>query len=125
VQFRTDTDFATENLTGIYQVQFSLGAKEDGGISEPEYLAKVEEFAQWYRSQSGVLHVNTFTDVMKRLNKNMHSDDISYYRVPDTRELAAQYLLLYEMSLPYGLDLNNQINIEKSATRYAADIDSA
>jgi predicted RND superfamily exporter protein len=56
--------------------------------------------------------------VMKRLNRNMHGDDDAYYRLPESRELAAQYLLLYEMSLPYGLDLNNQINIDKSATRF-------
>ena len=123
VPFRQDTDYATEHLTGIYQVQFSLGAAETGGISEPEYLAKLEEFTQWYRSQPGVLHVNTFTDVMKRLNKNMHGDDPAYYRVPENRELAAQYLLLYEMSLPYGLDLNNQINIDKSATRFIVTMD--
>jgi predicted RND superfamily exporter protein len=49
----------------------------------------------------------------------MHGDDPAYYRLPEQRELAAQYLLLYEMSLPYGLDLNNQINIDKSATRVA------
>jgi predicted RND superfamily exporter protein len=54
---------------------------------------------------------------MKRLNKNMHGDDPAYYRLPTDRELAAQYLLLYEMSLPYGLDLNDQINVDKSATR--------
>jgi predicted RND superfamily exporter protein len=47
----------------------------------------------------------------------MHADDESFYRIPDQRELAAQYLLLYEMSLPFGLDLNNQINVDKSATR--------
>jgi len=47
----------------------------------------------------------------------MHGDDNAWYRLPEARELAAQYLLLYEMSLPYGLDLNNQINIDKSATR--------
>ena len=41
-----------------------------------------------------------------------------------TRELAAQYLLLYEMSLPYGLDLNNQINIDKSATRFDVFVDN-
>jgi predicted RND superfamily exporter protein len=123
ITFRTDTDFTTQNLTGIYQVQFSVGAAESGGISEPEYLAKLEEFANWYRAQTGVLHVNTFTDVMKRLNKNLHSDDESYYRVPDNRELAAQYLLLYEMSLPYGLDLNNQINVDKSATRLIVTLD--
>jgi predicted RND superfamily exporter protein len=118
ISFRTDTDFTTEKLTGIYQVQFSLGAAESGGISEPDYLAKVEEFALWYRKQPWTIHVSTFTDVMKRLNKNMHADDPEFYRLPESRELAAQYLLLYEMSLPYGLDLNNQINIDKSATRF-------
>jgi predicted RND superfamily exporter protein len=123
ISFRTDTDFTTENLTGIYQVQFSLGAEESGGISEPEYLAKVEEFANWYRKQPGTIHVSTFTDVMKRLNKNMHGDDPAYYRLPESRELAAQYLLLYEMSLPYGLDLNNQINIDKSATRFVVTLE--
>lgn len=118
VDFRTDTDFTTNNLTGIYQLQFSLFADESGGISNPEYLNKLEEFANWYRIQDKVLHVNSFTDVMKRLNKNMHSDDKSFYSVPQSRDLAAQYLLLYEMSLPYGLDLNNQINVDKSATRF-------
>jgi predicted RND superfamily exporter protein len=123
IAFRRDTDFTTQNLTGIYQIEFSLGAEESGGISEPQYLSKVEEFASWYRKQPGTVHVSTFTDVMKRLNKNMHSDDPTYYRVPESRELAAQYLLLYEMSLPYGLDLNNQINIDKSATRFIVTLE--
>ena len=63
-------------------------------------------------------YVGVLTDVMKRLNKNMHGDDSLYYEIPKDRELAAQYLLLFEMSLPYGLDLNNQINVSKSATRF-------
>jgi hypothetical protein len=61
---------------------------------------------------------------MKRLNRNMHGDDGSYYRVPDRRDLAAQYLLLYELSLPYGLDLNNQINVAKSATRFTVTLEN-
>ncbi len=64
-----------------------------------------------------MIHVNVISDTFKRLNKSMHGDDPDWYRLPAERELAAQYLLLYEMSLPYGLDLNNQINIDKSATR--------
>ncbi len=47
----------------------------------------------------------------------MHGDDDIYARIPERRDLAAQYLLLYELSLPYGLDLNNQINVDRSATR--------
>ena len=77
----------------------------------------MEEFANWYRKQSKVVHVSALSDTMKRLNKNMHGDDEAYYRLPEQRDLAAQYLLLYEMSLPFGLDLNNQINVNKSATR--------
>ena len=55
---------------------------------------------------------------------NMHGDDESYYSIPEQRDLAAQYLLLYEMSLPFGLDLNNQINVDKSATRMIVTLKS-
>jgi predicted RND superfamily exporter protein len=124
IDFRNDTEFATTHLTGIYTIDYSLGNGETGGISEPEFLRDVEHFANWYRQQPGVLHVNALTDIMRRLNKNMHGDEPAWYRLPDQRDLAAQYLLLYEMSLPYGLDLNNQIDISKSATRMTVSLES-
>lgn len=114
---RRATDFTRNNLSGFNVIEYSLNSGAAGGINMPEYLLKVEEFADWYRKQPKVMHVNTITDTIKRLNKNMHGDDESYYRVPEQPELVAQYLLLYEMSLPFGLDLNNQISIDKSATR--------
>ena len=120
--FRQATDFLTENLTGLYDVHYSLGAGEAEGVSDPAYLAKLEAFAQWYRQQPGVIHTSVLTDTFKRLNKNLHDDDPDYYRIPTERELAAQYLLLYEMSLPYGLDLNNQINVDKSASKLSVTL---
>jgi predicted RND superfamily exporter protein len=119
-QFRNDNDFIIENLTGFEAIEYSLPAGESGGIANPEYLVKLEEFKQWYLKQPEIMYVGTLTDVMKRLNRNMHGDNNDFYRLPENRELAAQYLLLYEMSLPYGLDLNNQINVDKSATRFTA-----
>ena len=115
--FRRATDFTEANLTGFDIIEYSLESGESGGINDPDYLQTIENFANWLREQSKVVHVLTLTDTMKRLNKNMHADDESYYRVPNQRDLAAQYLLLYEMSLPFGLDLNNIINVDKSATR--------
>jgi len=120
IQFRTHTEYTMKNLTGIYQVNYDLKSGESGGISNPAYLDKVEEFSNWLREQPNVTHVSTITDTFKRLNQNMHGDDTSYYSLPKSRELAAQYLLLYEMSLPYGLDLNNQIDVDKSSTRVVA-----
>lgn len=122
IEFRRDTDFATDRLTGIYTIDYSLSAGESEAVANPAFIGKVEEFAQWLRQQPEVVHVNTYTDIMKRLNKNLHGDDPAFYRIPETRELAAQYLLLYEMSLPFGLDLNNQLNVDKSSTRLTATV---
>lgn len=122
VQFRADSDFMTENLTGVYTIEYMLDSGESGGISKPGFLADTAKFANWLREQPEVLHVNTITDILKRLNKNMHADDQSMYKLPKERDLAAQYLLLYEMSLPYGLDLNNQINVDKSSIRISAKL---
>ena len=117
IAFRQATDYMEENLTGIYLISYSLESGTSGGINDPAYLEEVEKFALWLESQPETVHVDRFTNIMKRLNKNMHGDDPAYYELPQTRELAAQYLLLYEMSLPYGLDLNNQINVDKSSSR--------
>lgn len=120
VQFRTDTDFISENLTGIYTLEFSLGTDEEGGVNDPAYLRKLEEFEHWLENQPQIVHVNAFSEIARRINKSMHGDSVQYYRIPETREEAAQFLLLYEMSLPFGLDLNNQVNVDKSETRLIA-----
>ena len=117
VPFREATEFLVQNLTGFEYMEYDMRSGEPEGISNPRYLKTLDAFAHWYREQPEVIHVNSFTDIMKRLNKNMNSDHPEYYRLPESKELAAQYLLLYEMSLPFGLDLNDQISIDKSSTR--------
>lgn len=122
IQFRNDTDFAIQYLGGFYPIEFSINAQQAGAISDPAYLHKLDEFVSWLRAHPDVQHVYALTDIIKRLNKNMHADDEQYYKLPDKHDLSAQYLLLYELSLPYGLDLNDRINIDKSATRVTATL---
>ncbi|MEM9001538.1 MAG: MMPL family transporter [Bacteroidota bacterium] len=124
VKFRQDSDFINENLTGFYNVEFSVGSGESGGINNPAYLTKLNAFEDWLKGQPEVVHVNAFSEVARRVNRSMHGDDQSYYKVPTNREEAAQYLLLYELSLPFGLDLNNQINVDKSETRVTATLEN-
>jgi predicted RND superfamily exporter protein len=116
-EFRKSTDFQQKHLSGMINLDFSILTNEDSGVNKPQTLQQIEAFSQWLRVQPEIDHVSTITDTFKRLNKNMHADDPSYYSLPDDRELAAQYLLLYEMSLPYGLDLTNQLSMNKAATR--------
>lgn len=116
--FRNDADFVQKNITGMYTVEFNLKSKGHNEISDLEYLNTVNEFADFYRSQDNVYNVSTITDTLKRLNKSLHNDREDYYALPDNQTLAAQYLLLYELSLPYGLDLTNQLSMDKSSTKF-------
>lgn len=123
LEFRQDAEFALDTLTGLYLLEYSVSADEPGGINEPEYLQTLEAYTGWLKSQPEVRHVYSYADIVKRLNKNMHGDDEAWYAIPEDRNLAAQYLLLYELSLPYGLDLNDRISVDKLATRVTVTLD--
>ena len=115
--FRTAADFSASHLTGLNQIQYSIPSGESNGISKPSFLKDTKRFVEWLRSQPEVEHVSSVTDTFQRLNMSMHNDDMAWYKLPESKELAAQYLLLYELSLPYGMDMNNQLNIDKSSTQ--------
>ncbi|MGD8171384.1 efflux RND transporter permease subunit [Vibrio sp. TRT 21S02] len=123
-EFRQAADFMETHISGMTNISIAVKTRESQGIADPVFLQKMGEFTDWLRAQPETDHVASLSDVYKRLNKNMHGDDDAYYQLPLDRELAAQYLLLYEMSLPYGLDLNNQINVDKSSLKMVVTIDN-
>ena len=118
--WRQANDFAEAQFGGAYTFSWSLQAGSPGAVSDPEFLARADRFVGWLRSKPEVVYVNAVTDTFKRLNRNMNADQADYYRLPKEQSLASQYLLLYEMSLPFGLDLNNQIDWDKSSIRVQA-----
>ncbi len=120
VPFRQSTDFMKDHLSGMTTIEISFDSKVSSGINSPEFIKFVDDFVLWLRDQPETDNVNSITDTLKRLNRNMHGDDPAWYKLPDEQELAAQYLLLYELSLPQGLDVNNQLNVDKSSTRVLA-----
>lgn len=124
VEFRQDTDFMDEHLSGNTLLEYSLRASTEGSVTDPLFLAEVSSFAEWYRQQPPVRHVSVITDTFRQLNMSMHGDDPDFYRLPESQELAAQYLLLYELSLPEGLNLNNQIDRSRSATRVSVSAET-
>ncbi|MEZ8349825.1 RND family transporter [Vibrio splendidus] len=123
-EFRQAADFMEQTVSGMTTISIAVKTNESQAIADPVFLQAIGDFTDWLRIQPETDHVATLSDVYMRLNKNMHGDDDSYYQLPLNRELAAQYLLLYEMSLPYGLDLNNQINVDKSSIKMVLTVDN-
>ncbi|MCQ3830709.1 MMPL family transporter [Microbulbifer elongatus] len=122
IQFRADSDEIERRLTGLYFIDYAIDSGSENGVYDPGYLKKVEDFVDWLNVQPEVTHVSSLVSTVKRLNKNLHGDDPLHARLPDTEQEIAQYIFLYEMSLPYGLDLKNQMSLDKSSLRVSATL---
>ena len=116
---RQATDLYETELGGLNVLEYSVDTGVENGINSVEYLRKIDDLSAFLRSQPEVSHIRSLSDTIKRLNMNMNGDDPAAYRIPDTGEEASQFLFLYELSLGYGMDLN-QINVDRSSTRISA-----
>ena len=120
LEFRQAID-ASDPYFGSDTIEFILDPGEAGAVTEPEFLKTVDRFADWLKTRDEeVAHVFALSDIMKRLNRNLNADNPAFYAIPEDRALASQYLLVYELSLPYGLDLNNRVDIDRRSTRVTA-----
>jgi predicted RND superfamily exporter protein len=115
--FRQDTDYLNQHLGGFYNLEYSLAAGRAEAVTRPAYLQQVAALGAWFREQPGVTHVAALSDIMRTINQGMNGGGAAAYRLAQDASLSAQYLWLYEMSLPQGLDLREQVTVDKSASR--------
>jgi predicted RND superfamily exporter protein len=105
-KFEKDSDivqtdkFINEHFGGTSTLNLILDAQGKKDVfKEPEVLKLVDKMQKEVDNE---LHVvgNTFslTDYINRMNKVMNADDEAYNTIPDSKNMIAQYLLLYEMS---------------------------
>ena len=124
-EVRNTIEATNDTLGGLHTIFFVLDSQEEGGINNPSYLQQTDDFSQWLLTQDKVSSVDSITSIIKRLNKNLHANNEDWFKIPENRELAAQYLLLYELSLPLGLGLDDTINNARSASRLTVSFDKA
>lgn len=122
--FRIATEFTNRELTGMQYVDYVFDAGADGAALEPAFLRDIDAYAEWLREQPEVRKVTSVIGVLESLNAAIHGGDAAFERLPETRQEAAQYLLLYELSLPSGIDVTHLLNIHKSALRLSVQLDT-
>ena len=120
--FSADTLWLDEMLGVTFPVSFKANSN-NGSVSEPEFLRKIDHFVKWLETQDEVNHVTSLAHTMKNLNRSMHGDDPEWEIIPESEELSSQYLFFYEMSLPMGLDLNSSISQDRASTKISANLD--
>ncbi len=119
VDIRKSTEFMMENLTGpmAYEIVVDSGKKD--GIKDPAFMRTVEKF---YRDFQGrfpdVRHLSSLVDTVKRFNKVLDGKE----NVPESQNMIAQYLLLYSLSLPQGMEINDKMDINEQKLRITAQV---
>ncbi len=92
--------FINEHFGGTSTVNLILDAEgQKDKFKDPKVLQLVDKMQKDVDSKLQVVG-NSFslTDYIDRMNKVMNADKEEFNRIPDSKNMIAQYLLLYEMS---------------------------
>ncbi len=96
---RNTTKYVDEIMGGTSSFVYLFDTGEPDGIKEPAVLREIERLqAEADKLTHIVKKTYSIVDILKDINQSFHDGDPAYFVLPETRELAAQYLLLYEMS---------------------------
>jgi predicted RND superfamily exporter protein len=119
VPFRQTINFIQTNITGPMAYEIVVDSKTPDGIKSPEFMKTVEQFSHDFHARYPDLrHINSLVDVVKKFNFVFnHSKTI-----PDNQELIAQYLLLYTLSLPQGMEINDEMDLKQQSMRITAQL---
>jgi predicted RND superfamily exporter protein len=109
--------FVLDNYGGVGGPELIVDSGEKDGIKSPEFLKKVDKFQEWLESHDDINKVVSIINIVKEMNKSLNQGLEEHHIIPDNRELIAQELFLYTMSLPVGEDLNNRMDLEQRRLR--------
>ncbi len=90
--------FMEENLYGVVPIEILLTAENMDAFKEPQVLGALRRIQEKALQLPDVGRALSMVDLLMKMNSALHGDDVAYYRVPQSKELAAQLILLYEMS---------------------------
>lgn len=95
---RQDIIYFDDAFKGMLTLDIILDSGEYDGVKNPEFLAKMEAMQNWLTQREALGPINSLVDYLKEINMALHGDDTAYYQLPDSANMTAQYLLLYESS---------------------------
>lgn len=94
-EIRKSDRIINEKFTGSISAVVTLESDTNGYFKGPEALRKLDSMSAFLRKDPKVGMVVSLATYMRRMNYAMNGNDPEFDRTPPSREMAAQYLLLY------------------------------
>lgn len=118
-----DSNFFSENLAPAFPLEFIINTYEPEGITDPDFIKRVEKFQTHLLSFPEIQRATSFTTLLKELHQVMSPEQAQITSLPQKRDLIAQYLLLLEIT-DNGI-LENVTDFDYQKLRIAAQTEDA
>ncbi|HIP30695.1 MAG TPA: hypothetical protein EYG83_07780 [Sulfurospirillum arcachonense] len=113
---RSGANFLEKELTGAMVYEVILNSKQREGAKNPKFLNTIvkfeKELAQRYNN---ITFDFSLKDIVVRMQNVLNKEALT--AIPKSQNLVAQYLLLYSMSLPQGMEINDKIDTTEQYLR--------
>lgn len=106
-----------EKIGNDQSLVYSISSGEYYGITEVEFLRKVDEFSMWVESLDDASFVTSYTDLLRTLNKSEHDDDEAWDILPEDKLQIIDYLVGYQLIQEIEPNLEPIFNSDYSAIR--------
>ena len=99
VPLRQVTTFVDEVMGGTSSVVYLFDTGIPDGVKDIEVLRQIEGLQREADKYTDIVKKSySIVDILKDINQSFHDGNPAYYVLPGSRELVAQYLLIYSMS---------------------------
>ena len=118
-----DSDFHTvisalaEKIGNDQSLVYSINSGKYYGITEPEFLRKIEKFSIWLEEQPQTSFVTSYTGFLKNRNMAENDNDPAWEVLPEDNLQIIDYLVGYQLVQEIEPQLEPIFNSEYSAIR--------
>ena len=113
-EVKGDIRYVDNRMCGSSTLEVVFDTEVRDGIKDPEVLREIESLQDFAKKEPLVMTTSSIVDVIKTINRTLHNEDPEFYRIPETKNEVAQYLLLYESSGGDRLDKVVTFDYEKA-----------
>lgn len=106
-----------EKIGNDQSLVYSIDSGSYYGITEPEFLSRIDEFSNWLEDQPEASFVSSYTDYLRSRHKDEHDGDDAYDVVPLNKLQVIDYLVAYQLVQEIEPSLSPLFNSDYSAIR--------
>ncbi|NQX88430.1 MAG: MMPL family transporter [Halioglobus sp.] len=95
--FHTVLTALSEKIGNDQSLVYSIRSGAYYGVTQLQFLRKIEEFTLWLEEQPEASFVSSYVDLLKNLNRAEHDNDVAWEILPEDNLQIIDYLVSYQL----------------------------